>query len=382
MPSAAPNFSPYPFARLRKTTRADAAFESAFARHLAARPRPFAKLEKLVGAPVHAQIIGAIDSNAARDSSANATRATSSIDPHAARAEVRFAGDSIIAIAPSLPIRTLAQRWLGGPDELAAPRPLTVAEHAIWCLVVASALADLAIDAQVWPLLDEDRVPRSPALASTLAAVNNAFAETKVARPVGGAAGARSSDTPGNAARSRDSDLCAIEIAVALGDLAMTVVAYVPLAIELRAPAARPIPAWSFDLPIVLARAAVPREAVAQLAIRDIITVERTLELEIGDGAVSLSAAPGALEAKVATGYVPRDMALPDEAHLELSVQLGTTRLSLRQLAELAVGQVIPLGRPLSGPFEVRAGGRVVGQGELIDIDGELGVRIVSLAQE
>jgi hypothetical protein len=169
----------------------------------------------------------------------------------------------------------------------------------------------------------------------------------------------------------------------------MTVVAFVPRAIELRVsprsatPAgASATPAWTFDLPIVVARAAVARDALARLAVRDIITVERTLELEIGDGAVGLHAAPRAVEAKVATGYVRRDMALPDDAHLELTVQLGTTRMSLRGLSELAVGQIVSLGRPLVGPFEVRVGGRVVGQGELIDIDGELGVRIVSLVQE
>ncbi len=72
-------------------------------------------------------------------------------------------------------------------------------------------------------------------------------------------------------------------------------------------------------------------------------------------------------------------MALPDEAHLELTVALGTTRLSLRALTELAIGQVISLGRPLSGPFDLRVEGRVIGRGELVDVDGELGVRIVSL---
>jgi type III secretion protein Q len=85
------------------------------------------------------------------------------------------------------------------------------------------------------------------------------------------------------------------------------------------------------------------------------------------------------MAAEVATGYVRRDMALPDEAHLELTVQLGTTRLSLRRISELAVGEVIPLGRPLAGPYEVRAAGQLVGHGELLDVDGELGVRIVSL---
>ena len=49
------------------------------------------------------------------------------------------------------------------------------------------------------------------------------------------------------------------------------------------------------------------------------------------------------------------------------------------QGVELVVGQVVSLGRPLAGPFEVRAAGRVIGHGELVDIEGELGVRIVAL---
>ena len=66
-------------------------------------------------------------------------------------------------------------------------------------------------------------------------------------------------------------------------------------------------------------------------------------------------------------------------AHLELTVQLGTTRLPQRRIAALAVGEISPLGRPLAGPYEVRAAGQRLGHGELLDVDGELGVRIVSL---
>ena len=102
-------------------------------------------------------------------------------------------------------------------------------------------------------------------------------------------------------------------------------------------------------------------------------------ELALAGGGVGLSARHGALEAEVVTGYVPRDMSLPDDAHVELTVALGTTRLTLRQLGDLAIGQIIELGRPLAGPFELRAAGRVVGRGELVDVDGELAVRIVSL---
>jgi type III secretion protein Q len=75
-------------------------------------------------------------------------------------------------------------------------------------------------------------------------------------------------------------------------------------------------------------------------------------------------------------------MALPDDARVELTVGLGTARMSLRQILNLAVGETVPLGRPLAGPFDIRAQGTLIGQGELVDVDGELGVRIVSLAQE
>jgi len=108
--------------------------------------------------------------------------------------------------------------------------------------------------------------------------------------------------------------------------------------------------------------------------------VARDLALAIGEGQIGLGAAPQAIEATVVTGYGRRPML--DEAHVEVTVQLGTTRMSLRQLADLAVGQIIQLSRPLAGPFEVRAQGRLIAQGELIDVDGELGVRIVSIVQE
>ena len=146
------------------------------------------------------------------------------------------------------------------------------------------------------------------------------------------------------------------------------------------------------DCPIVVGRCALSDDAVRRLAVRDIVTLERPVaghpdasgrmadaELVIFGGALGLRVAPNAVSAAACTGYVRRDMSLPDDAHVELTVALGTTQLSLRQVVELAVGQIIQLGRPLAGPFELRAAGRIVGRGELVDVDGELGVRIVSL---
>jgi flagellar motor switch/type III secretory pathway protein FliN len=175
---------------------------------------------------------------------------------------------------------------------------------------------------------------------------------------------------------------------VLLGALALMVELHVPSTLELRVPPASGPAAWTervaFDAPVVLGRCAISLANLGRLAPRQVITLgERCgrtppTELAVLGGAIGLSSTPGALVATVATGYVPREMALPD-AHVELTVTAGTKTLTLRQILELAPGQIVPLGRPLAGPFEVRAEGRVLGRGELVDVDGELAVRIVSL---
>ncbi len=349
MPSEGPNFSPYPFAVVRRLSRADAAIETAVARWIAARPLGGA-LAKLAGGAVTAQVIGA---------------APRTFDPHAAHAEVRIAGASITVAAAGRTVRALAQRLLGGPRELAAPRALTLAEDAIWVLAVAAAVEDARIVAEVWPCAG---LPPG----STL---DHGGAATIAAKPRA---------AMGASPRATTTHL-ALELAISIaGDAApWTVVAYVPRSITVRVPPARPLPAWQLELPIVVARCAIEPEAVDRLAVRDVVTVERCLALQLAGGTVGLTAAPQAVEARVATGYVPASMshALAETAQLELTVQLGTTRMTLRQLADLTPGAVVPLGRPLAGPFEVRAAGRLIGRGELVDVDGELGVRIVSLEE-
>jgi flagellar motor switch/type III secretory pathway protein FliN len=361
VPDSNPNFSPFPFDRLRRLTRREAAIESALARWLGAG-RLGAKLAALVGGPVRARLAGV-------------GVVAGPPDPEAARAEVRYAGMSIAVAASARPVRAIAQRLLGGPAELDAPRPLTVVEQAIWALAVGAGLADLGVAAEVWPLADSAPVP---------AAVPPAPGQAPGALP-----GARLEPTPG--ARLEPPSGAApitvafsVELPIGLGlgaGAAMTVTVRCPPDLMLRAPPVRPLRPWRFELPVVVGRCALARASLAGLRAGDVVTVERCCELDLGPGAIGLHAAPGAVEARVATEYVPRDMALPDDAMLEVTVSLGTTRLSLRQLGELAIGQIVALGRPLAGPYEVRAAGRLVGQGELVDIDGELGVRIVSIAE-
>ena len=53
--------------------------------------------------------------------------------------------------------------------------------------------------------------------------------------------------------------------------------------------------------------------------------------------------------------------------------------MPLGQLGQLAVGQSFDLGRPLAGAVRVRANGALVALGELVEIDGRLGVALTQL---
>lgn len=71
--------------------------------------------------------------------------------------------------------------------------------------------------------------------------------------------------------------------------------------------------------------------------------------------------------------------ALLRDLPVELTAEVGRLRMTAKELVELSPGAVLPLGRPLAGPVELVVGGKIVAVGELVDIEGELGVRLVEL---
>jgi type III secretion system YscQ/HrcQ family protein len=62
-----------------------------------------------------------------------------------------------------------------------------------------------------------------------------------------------------------------------------------------------------------------------------------------------------------------------------LEVELGRVELTLGELARLEPGAAVPLGLDRRGIVTLRAGERAVARGELIDVDGAVGVRILSV---
>ncbi|HEY6560916.1 MAG TPA: FliM/FliN family flagellar motor switch protein [Polyangiaceae bacterium] len=67
------------------------------------------------------------------------------------------------------------------------------------------------------------------------------------------------------------------------------------------------------------------------------------------------------------------------EAPVVVRVELGSVTLLAREWAELRPGDVIETGRRVAEPVVLRVAGQEVARGELVNVDGELGVRIQTL---
>jgi type III secretion protein Q len=72
-------------------------------------------------------------------------------------------------------------------------------------------------------------------------------------------------------------------------------------------------------------------------------------------------------------------VAIPDEIPVQLCFELGRQDMALGQLRDLAPGMVLDLAQLPDELVEIRANGRSIGRGALVEIDGKIGVRIVRI---
>ena len=93
--------------------------------------------------------------------------------------------------------------------------------------------------------------------------------------------------------------------------------------------------------------------------------------------ALGVDGGPHMTEGEQATGDAVSRTAL--EAPIVVRVELGSVTLLASEWAELKPGDVIETGRRVAEPVVLRVAGQEVARGELVNVDGELGVRIQTL---
>lgn len=152
---------------------------------------------------------------------------------------------------------------------------------------------------------------------------------------------------------------------------------------------------------LVFGATTLPADEMGTLAAGDVLLIARCELQPLDDGghALWLQPLPGAglrvalrgaqvevlepwktlmtAETQAAAGDEPVDL---DAVPVLLTFDLGETTLPLAELKRLQPGQVFDLGRPLTGAVRVRANGALVAEGELVEIDGHLGVSVSRLA--
>ena len=70
-------------------------------------------------------------------------------------------------------------------------------------------------------------------------------------------------------------------------------------------------------------------------------------------------------------------MQLAGDAPIEVVVEVARFTLPLEELAALRTGEVLTTGQPIGEQVTVRASGQAIARGELVDVDGQIGVRIL-----
>jgi type III secretion system YscQ/HrcQ family protein len=68
------------------------------------------------------------------------------------------------------------------------------------------------------------------------------------------------------------------------------------------------------------------------------------------------------------------------DVDVELSIELARIEMSVGEVSSLAPGVVITSGRAIGERVAIRAGERVIAYGELVDVEGEIGVRLLEVA--
>jgi len=70
------------------------------------------------------------------------------------------------------------------------------------------------------------------------------------------------------------------------------------------------------------------------------------------------------------------------DVDVELSVELGRTRKSLSQVAEISEGSIIELDKLAGECVELLAAGQVIAKGEVVVIDENFGIRVTEVLKK
>lgn len=74
-----------------------------------------------------------------------------------------------------------------------------------------------------------------------------------------------------------------------------------------------------------------------------------------------------------------RDISFLLDVPVALNAELGSKRMTIGEILTLTHGSVVELNKGIQEPLELVVNGRVIAKGELVELDGQMGIRIVEI---
>lgn len=74
-----------------------------------------------------------------------------------------------------------------------------------------------------------------------------------------------------------------------------------------------------------------------------------------------------------------RDISFLLDVPVTLSIELGSKRMTIGDVLTLAHGSIIELNKGVQDPLELIINGKVIATGELVELNGQMAVRILEI---
>jgi flagellar motor switch protein FliN/FliY len=100
-------------------------------------------------------------------------------------------------------------------------------------------------------------------------------------------------------------------------------------------------------------------------------------EQTAGSAALDASAGGGESSPKAPSSVQSLDFIL--DIPLKLSVELGRTRLAIREILQLSQGSVVELSKFAGEPLEVLVNDRLIARGEVVVVNEKFGIRLTDI---
>jgi flagellar motor switch protein FliN len=80
-----------------------------------------------------------------------------------------------------------------------------------------------------------------------------------------------------------------------------------------------------------------------------------------------------------ATAEKPENLSLVLDVPVNLTIELGSCQLPMREVLQLSVGSVVQLDKQADAPVELSVNGKLIARGEVVVIEERFGLKITEV---